>query len=53
MQKRTKKILAPVVKENPPDRLRFGITTKKPTKEQVDRYLEKNLILLFLMQKVL
>lgn len=43
MQKRTKKILAPVVKENPPDELRFGITTKKPTKEQVDRYLEKKL----------
>ncbi len=30
-------------KKNPPDELRFGITTKKPTKEQVDRYLGKKL----------
>jgi len=42
-KKELKKILAPVVKKNPPDELRFGITTKKPTKEQVDRYLGKKL----------
>lgn len=38
-----KKILAPVVKKNPPDELRLGINTKKPTKEQVDRYLDEKL----------
>ncbi|MDD3894257.1 MAG: hypothetical protein PHU36_04475 [Syntrophomonadaceae bacterium] len=38
-----KKILAPVIKENPPDELRLGITTKKPTKEQIESYLETKL----------
>ena len=38
-----KKILSPGIKENPPDELRLGITTKKPTQEQVNRYLEDKL----------
>lgn len=38
-----KKILSPGIKENPPDELRLGITTKKPTREQVNRYLEDKL----------
>ena len=42
-KKELKKILAPVVKKNPPDELRLGINTKKPTKEQVDRYLDEKL----------